>query len=158
MNDQNINNEVLMVLPRKTVYTASKLAENWVLNQDSAHFSISLEGSLIATAYWQEADDFGMNRPAIVFEGQSDALRADLFTALMTRMALAYDEIPSKYPLYIRLFESDLELIAQASRMGFVPYFGEWKKKTALESEEDWKRITEALRQAYPAQDDVMIH
>lgn len=158
MNDKNIDNEVLMVLPKKTIYTAYKLAENWTCDQDSSHFTIFMAGVPIAMAYWQEADDFGMIRPAIVFDAQREDLRAELFTALMTRMALAYDEIPSKYPLYIRLFESDLELIAQASRMGFVPYFGQWKQKSADESEEDWKRITESLRQAYPGVDNTKIH
>lgn len=158
MNDQKIENDVLMVLPRKTVYTAYKLVDQWVLDQDCSRFSISMGGRVIATSYWQEADDFGMVRPAIIFDAQNDEHRAELFTALMTRIALAYDEVPSKYPLYIRLSQSDLELIAQASRIGFVPYFGQWKERSAAESEEDWKSITEALRIAYPGPENTLIH
>lgn len=158
MEDKKINHEVLMVLPRRTVYSKSSLAENWIDQQDSTDFSIMLEGEKIASAKWVDANDFGMLRPAIDFSCENDELRADLFVALMTRMALVYDQTPSKYPLYMRLDEADLELIAQASRIGFVPYFGEWQQRSADESEEDWKRITEALRKAYPAPENSLKH
>lgn len=145
------NNEILMILPRRTVYSAGKLPKNWELDQDATGLSISVDEEPTAYAFWKDAEDFGVSRPAIKFYTRSKELKSELFKALMKRLALAYDGMPSKYPLYIRLHEDDLELIAEASRIGFVPYFGTWKKKSAEQSENSWKKITDLLRIAYPA-------
>lgn len=101
---------------------------------------------------WKDEDDFGMDRPTILFDvhGCDPRTKQELFEAVVSRLAIAYDQIPGKYPLYIRLSEADLDLIAQASHLGFIPYFGKWAKKTPEQSEKSWQAITDSLRTRYP--------
>ncbi len=151
MEMTNSNSEILMVLPKKTIRKHAALGQGWEIDQDSCGLSVLVDQQPAAYAMWISADDFGTQRPSIRFDAFVQSNKLQLFEVLITRLAIAYDQIPGKYPLYIRLRADDLDLIAMASRMGFVPYFGSWSLKTSEESEETWKRITDSLRNAYPA-------
>ncbi len=152
MEDRNLDNEILMILPRRTFFKASCLPGNWEVDQDPAGLSVLVDQQPAAYASWKDEDDFGTDRPAILFDvhGCDPRTKQELFEAVVSRLAIAYDQIPGKYPLYIRLSEADLDLIAQASHLGFIPYFGKWAKKTPEQSEKSWQAITDSLRTRYP--------
>lgn len=150
MKDPFRNTEILMILPRRTILKAEPLPETWSLDTDPAGLSLYMNGRPVGYAFWKEASDFGMKRPAIGFTCSDEAHRLDIFEALVSRLAVAFDRIPGRYPLYIRLSSQNLDLIAKAGRMGFVPYFGCWSRKTSEQSESAWEMITERLRQRYP--------
>lgn len=150
MKDQFRNTEILMILPRRTIHQAGPLMDTWMVDKDSAGLSLFIDGVPAGYADWQEASDFDMERPAIEFFYQEGSQKLDIFEALISRLAIAFDRIPGRYPLYIKLKSTELDLIAKASRMGFVPYFGCWHGKTSDQSEFSWKMITDHLRQRYP--------
>lgn len=150
MEKMNSVSEILMVLPRKTIRRTPDLPSSWEIDQDACGLSVLIDCKPAAYAMWIYANDFGTQRPSIQFDAFCQEKKLQLFEALITRLALAYDQFPCKYPLYIRLGEQELDLIAMAHRMGFVPYFGQWSQKTSRQSEETWKNITDSLRKVYP--------
>lgn len=139
------NKDVLMVLPKKTILVPSALKSMWDVDKDPQGVTIFNASRPLSHANWENSDDFGNLRPCIVLELPEEA-DMDLFDAMVSRLAVAYESLPERYPLYIRIDSSNLELIAHASRIGFVPYFGNWKEKNADESAADWETITQALR------------
>lgn len=151
MNDQLRPADILMILPKRTILKAEPLENDWVLDQDPAGLSLFIHGKPAGYASWQNASDFGMHRPSVFFSClEKGSRKLAVFEALVSRLAIAFDRIPGRYPLYIKLQSTDLDLIAKASRMGFIPYFGEWSQKTSEQSESCWKGITESLRHRYP--------
>lgn len=141
---------VLMVLPKRAIGRPSEMDPKWDLDKDSSGISVFEQENLLARAVWETEDDFGFDRPAIQMTVLNQELELDLFEALVSRLALAYESMPSRYPLYIRVPKDHLMLIAKASRMGFVPYFGEWKESSSHHSQNTWEEITHALRTMYP--------
>ena len=144
--------DILMILPRRTIVRSPSFENSFRLEMPQEGKVIAfLEEELVGQATWQDAFDFeGIERPMLVFECTKKEYELDLFEGLISQLALDFDAIPGRYPLYIKLKETDLPYIAKASRMGFVPYFGAWIQSSAQESEVIWQNITEALRQAYP--------
>ncbi|MBF0578399.1 hypothetical protein IM774_01045 [Erysipelotrichaceae bacterium RD49] len=153
MEDQYSQNEILMILPRRTFFKASDLPGNWEVDQDPAGLSVLVDQQPAGYASWKDEDDFGMDRPSILFDihGCDLHTKLALFEAMISRLAIAYDQMPGKYPLYIRLSEKDLDLIAKASHLGFIPYFGKWANQTEEQSEKSWQIITDHLRNRYPS-------
>lgn len=144
--------DILMILPRRTIVRRLNFENSFRLESPQEGKVIAfLEEEPVGQATWQDAFDFeGILRPVLAFECQKKEYELDLFEELISKLALDFDAIPGRYPLYIKLKETDLPYIAKASRMGFVPYFGAWIQSSAQESEAAWQNITEALRQAYP--------
>lgn len=142
--------DILMILPRKTVRSEQPVPQGWEVDQDASGISLTIDDQPSFIASWREAGDFGMNRPAIRFQSLDGKLKPRAFEVLVSRLAKAYDQMPSRYPLYIRLHSKELPLIAAASRLGFIPYFGNWKEQSAAQSESAWNIITENLREAFP--------
>ncbi len=141
--------DVLMILPRKTIHHPSRLKAGWETDKDPVGLSILIDRKPAARASIEYAREFGQVRPVLrLFEGA--IMNQDLFEALASRLAILYDRLPMRYPLYIRFHCDQLELIAKASRMGFVPYFGQWEEKTSDQSEKDWTKVTASLRKIYP--------
>lgn len=64
----------------------------------------------------------------------------------------AYKDFKSlklRYPLYLIMDESELELIAQCTRLGALPFMGECLLYTREENESKWEEITENLRELF---------
>lgn len=139
-----------MVLPKKVIRQPSALKPDWELDKDPEGITIYETKKPVGHMNWQDSDEFGMERPAITLL-LSDKEDPDLFDAMVSRLAIAYENLPERYPLYIRIPKTNLPLIAHAHRLGFIPYFGTWKESDADHSVADWEEITEALREAYPA-------
>lgn len=147
---ENTNSsDVLMILPRKTIHHPSALHEGWETDEDPVGLSILVDNQPAARACIENEGDFGLQRPALKVQDGA-AQDQDLFEAIVSRLAMVYDQLPMRYPLYIRFHSNQLELIAKASRMGFVPYFGQWEEKTFDQSEEDWTKVTDSLRKVFP--------
>ena len=146
-----LDQEVLMVLPKRVIHQESPLPDDWNVDWIDQSAILKNGEEIIAEARLTDADDFGFRRPAICFEmsgEKEDVMKA--FESLISRLALDYEKTPSRNPLYIKLSAQDLELIAKASRMGFISYFGEWKQADPDESEALWIQITEDLRRRFP--------
>ncbi|WP_304684013.1 hypothetical protein [Ileibacterium valens] len=145
------NQDILMVLPKNTIHTPNEMSQDWEIDKDSGGITIYTKNKLLGYADWRNRKDFGFSRPAINIQLLDSEQEMNVFEALISRLATAYEMMPSRYPLYIRLPQQHTSLIAQAARMGFIPYFGEWKESSKENSENDWKKITEQLRHDFPA-------
>ncbi len=148
MSEKNI----LMILPRRTILRRPSFERDFRFEVfKEGMVQAFLEEDQIGQAWWEDALDFeGIVRPVLVFTCQKKEYEFEVFEGLISHLALTFDGIPGRYPLYIKFKETNLPYIAKASRMGFIPYFGEWIESSAKESEAKWQEITEALRQAYP--------
>lgn len=69
-----------------------------------------------------------------------------LSRALITRLAMKYDQMPSRYPLYLSTQSESWGAIMLYSRLGFTPYLGEYEDHTEAQSVEDWEFVTEILK------------
>lgn len=146
----NTPKEVLMILPRRTIFQKSTLPENWHLKQEEA-LSLYQNEVCLAKAFYSFAFDFeGLERPILIFEPYVEEEKIKAFEILASHLAIAFDQIPGRYSLYMKIKNDELSFIAKASQMGFTPYLGTWKQSSNEESEEAWNQITEALRQVYP--------
>ena len=67
--------------------------------------------------------------------------------AMIVRCARMYDEMKSRYPLYVVSQSQSYGAIALYSRLGFTPYLGEYKEHTKEQSEKDWQRVTTILKE-----------
>lgn len=144
--------DVLMILPRRTIIRRPSFENSFRFETlQEGKVTAFLKEEQVGQATWEDAFDFeGIVRPVVIFECTKKEYELELFEGLISKLALDFDTIPGRYPLYIKLKETNLPHIAKASRMGFVPYFGAWIQSSAQESETTWQTITEALRQSYP--------
>lgn len=139
-----------MILPKRTIRRLKKLPGNWEVDQDPAGVSLFIDHKSTALAYYSDEGDFGNKRPAIHFVCEEGREAGRIFELLVSRLCLGFENTPSRNPLYIRLSDEQTDLIAAASRMGFLPYFGDWKESNATQSVQSWASITESLRTCYP--------
>lgn len=150
MSKPQTTQDVLMILPRKRIHRVHDLPETWELDKEPSGISLFIDRKPAGYASWMPADDFGTVRPVISFSSTDTNQLQLIFKVLVGRLAVAFDLIPSCNPLYIRLNKSQVDLIAEASRMGFIPYFGKWKESDEDHSVSSWEEITEDLRRTYP--------
>lgn len=146
------NQDILMVLPKNTIHYPSEMSRDWEIEKDGGGITIYTKDRLLGHAEWHARRDFGFERPAINIRMIDREEEMKVFESLISRIAMAYEMMPNRYPLYIRLPQKHTALIAKASRMGFIPYFGEWKEASKDQSVKDWERITEDLRREFPGQ------
>lgn len=159
--------EVLMVLPRRTIHGKSPInKQDSILikteqRPDTVKFKIFDAGIQVGEAWIIDSDEFGMQRPRLKLllsksladqpEKMPDsAYQLTLISALLFEAGKEFDKTPGRYPLYIRASGDELGMIAAASRLGFIPYFGEWNESTAKQSEWSWQTVTELLRKQFP--------
>lgn len=103
------------------------------------------QGKVIGSACLKIGQEYGMDRMKIEVDCSSSD--SELYTYLVSKMSLLYDEIPSKYPLYIVLDSTQLEQIKILARIGFTPYLGQTKEVSEEENKEIWETITNQLRE-----------
>jgi GNAT superfamily N-acetyltransferase len=80
-----------------------------------------------------------------------DHQRKGIAKAMIIHLARLYDQMPNKYPLYLATQSQSHDAIVLYSRLGFMPYMGQWSRRTKEESEEDWRQVTDILRQKHPS-------
>lgn len=69
-----------------------------------------------------------------------------LSKALITRLAVKYDGMKGKYPLYLSTQPGSWAAIMLYSRLGFTPYLGAFEGHTEEQSCADWEYTTEILK------------
>ncbi len=120
---------------------AQGFQQNFLFVQDQ-------EGDLVGSAGLWPGHDFDGSRTRIHFVAVKEkAQHKRIAQSLLTKLCLQYEEKPSKYPLYLVTQSQSYGAIALYSRLGFVPYLGEYHDHTAQESEKDWEIVTDILRQ-----------
>ncbi|MDO4466724.1 MAG: GNAT family N-acetyltransferase [Bacillota bacterium] len=135
------------------------MAENFESEQEAHEFIKTMDtekfvfvqdqnGKLVASAGLYEGDHFGMKRLrlgklAVLLENQ----REGLATAMITKLCLAYDSVPGKYPLYVSLNAQQHEAIKVFAKLQFTPYFGFYNGHTDKQSEENWTIVTKVLKE-----------
>lgn len=146
--------DVLMILPRKTIREEFSLPSGVRDRIEDKIIILENDKGILAKGCLSQRDDFGIDRQAAVFaiyeenlDGGDLLVKQQLIQCILSRLALSYEEIAGKYPLYIRLNSHDLFEIAACSRMGFIPYFGKWEESLPRQGEKTWERITKALRE-----------
>lgn len=135
--------EVLMVLPKKTVKNVEEPADIEI-EVKTEIVNVYADGKQIGKASIEKRKDYGIVRDALVFDKEGDRAFLPFMASVLGKQ---YELKRTRYPLYIKLDSEDLEAIALLSRIGFIPYFGEWNEASASQSEEVWTEITEALRE-----------
>lgn len=103
---------------------------------------------LLGSAGLWKGDHFGMDRLRIHYVSVSEkAQHKGIASSMVSRLIRIYDEMPSKYPLYLATQTNSYGAIAMYSHLGFTPYLGQWKSCTKEESEQNWEIATEILRE-----------
>jgi hypothetical protein len=141
--------EVLLVLPNKTIRCLPKGADALQVETNDQTATVT-EGEAVYKAGIETDSSFGMERKALAFSKLPQTLAELPLETLIASLALKYDKEANRYPLYVKVMADELDLIAILTRMGFVPFWGEWKGHTAAQSEAQWEEITEKLREKYP--------
>ena len=67
--------------------------------------------------------------------------------SMIVHCARMYDEMKSRYPLYVVSQSQSYGAIALYSRLGFTPYLGEYTDHTKEQSEKDWEKVTAILKE-----------
>lgn len=128
-----------------------------IIQEDKAffedHFILVLkEEQVVASCGLWYGKDFDAKRLRLHYVATKPAHQGKgIAKAMITKMAMLYDSIPGKYPLYLVTQSQSYMAIALYARLGFLPYFGEYKGHSAKQSQEDWERVTEILKEKVPA-------
>ena len=135
-----------MIIIKKRVMTTLKDPVNIEYNEKE-HYVIVYDDNHqeIGKASLVQGNEFGVKRYKV--EAQCDLNDMDLYHYLVSKMCVHYDTLPSKYPLYIVLNESQLESIKILSSIGFTPYLGDMKEQSEKENKRIWELITQRLRE-----------
>ena len=65
--------------------------------------------------------------------------------AMLTRLCIMYDSIPSKYPLYLVTQSQSYGAIKCYSRLGFTPYLGAYHGSSEQKSKQAWQSVMQIL-------------
>lgn len=111
-------------------------------------FVCDKKGQLVGSCGLWKGTHFGMERlrlhdvsvlPSCQHQG--------IAKSMIVRCARMYDEMKSRYPLYVVSQSQSYGAIALYSRLGFTPYLGEYKNHTKAQSEKDWEKVTAILKE-----------
>lgn len=150
------NIRVLMVLPKRTISSYTEQDVCWRIVREGDALILKAEGRIESEymkATLQAGSDFGTERTALIVEGNAELFEEAALQELLKAAALEFEKEPGKYPLYLKTTSQTLGVIANAARIGFQPYLGEWKEASRKQSEIDWMIITEKLRSYSSAQE-----
>ena len=140
------NKKCVMIIVKKRVMTTLKDPVNIEFNEKENYVIVYDDNyKEIGKASFVQGDEYGVKRYKI--ELQCDCSDLDLYCYLVSKMCIHYDTLPTKYPLYIVLEDSQLEKIKVLSRIGFTPYLGDMKDQSEKENKEIWEAITQRLRE-----------
>lgn len=124
-----------------------KMLEDREAFTDNFLFVVDDAGNLAATAgIW----------PGHVFEDRlrlhwvavdPDHQRKGLARSMITELAQMYEGRPGRYPLYLSTQSESWPAIMLYSRLGFTPYLGAYEGHTEEQSQQDWEKVTQLLRE-----------
>ena len=166
--------KVLMVMARKTIRKEielnpafhyvefdESLKEAWcklhsMVTRDKDFFSkhflfvANEQNELVGSAGLWYGSDFEENRLRIHYVAVGlSAQHKKIAQAMLTKLCMMYDLIPSKYPLYLATQSQSYGAIKLYSRLGFTPYLGAYKGCTEQKSKNAWQNVTEILRSKF---------
>jgi ribosomal protein S18 acetylase RimI-like enzyme len=110
-------------------------------------FVANENNELVGSAGLWFGNDFEESRLRIHYVAVSlSAQHKKIAQAMLTKLCMMYDTIPSKYPLYLATQSQSYGAIKLYSRLGFTPYLGAYKGCTEQKSKNAWQNVTEILR------------
>ena len=124
------------------------LADDRTAFENQFVFVCDEQGNLVASCGLWKGTHFGMERirlhdvsvlPAHQHQG--------IAKAMIVHCARMYDGMKSRYPLYVVSQSQSYGAIALYSRLGFTPYLGEFQDHTKEQSEADWTKVTQILKE-----------
>lgn len=121
-------------------------AEDPAMFHDHFFFVSGPDGDLAATAGLFPGHDFPDRLRLHWVATSLDHQHKGLAKAVISRIACDYETMNSRYPLYLSTQSQSHGAIKLYTRLGFIPYMGEYKDHTSEQSQEDWKLVTEVLR------------
>lgn len=105
------------------------------------------QGELVGSAGLWQGNHFGQNRLRVHYVAVSEsAQHQGIASAMVSKLIAMYDQIPSKYPLYLATQTNSYGAIAMYSHLGFTPYLGAWRDCSEAQSKDNWELATEILR------------
>lgn len=111
-------------------------------------FVMDKDENLAASAGLWYGNDFDEQRLRIHYVACDEKHQHQgLSQAMLTKLCMKYDTIPSKYPLYLSTQSQSYGAIRLYARIGFTPYLGAYKGHTKEQSEKDWEATTDILRE-----------
>lgn len=106
------------------------------------------QGELVGSAGLWQGNHFGQNRLRVHYVAVSEsAQHQGIASAMVSKLIAMYDQIPSKYPLYLATQTNSYGAIAMYSHLGFTPYLGAWRDCSEAQSKDNWELATEFLRE-----------
>ena len=110
-------------------------------------FVVNENNELVGSAGLWFGNDFEESRLRVHYVAVSlSAQHKKIAQAMLTKLCMMYDMIPSKYPLYLATQSQSYGAIKLYSRLGFTPYLGAYKGCTEQKSKNAWQNVTEILR------------
>ncbi len=104
------------------------------------------DNNLVGSAGLWYGSDFDESRLRVHYVAVSQiAQHQKIAQAMLTRLCIMYDSIPSKYPLYLVTQSQSYGAIKCYSRLGFTPYLGAYHGSSEQKSKQAWQKVTEIL-------------
>lgn len=102
--------------------------------------------NLVGSAGLWYGSDFDESRLRVHYVAVSQsAQHQKIAQAMLTRLCIVYDSIPSKYPLYLVTQSQSYGAIKCYSRLGFTPYLGAYHGSSEQKSKQAWQSVTQIL-------------
>lgn len=102
--------------------------------------------NLVGSAGLWYGSDFDESRLRVHYVAVSQsAQHQKIAQAILTRLCIMYDSIPSKYPLYLVTQSQSYGAIKCYSRLGFTPYLGAYHGSSEQKSKQAWQSVTQIL-------------
>lgn len=105
------------------------------------------ENELVASAGLWYGSDFNQDRLRIHYVAVlQKAQHRKIAQSMLTKLCMMYDEIPSKYPLYLATQSQSYGAIKLYSRLGFTPYLGAYNGCSEEKNKQAWQMVTDILK------------
>ena len=110
-------------------------------------FVANEQNELVGSAGLWYGNDFEESRLRVHYVAVGlSAQHKKIGQAMLSKLCMMYDLIPSKYPLYLATQSQSYGAIKLYSRLGFTPFLGAYKGCTEQKSKNAWQNVTEILR------------
>ena len=104
------------------------------------------DDNLVGSAGLWYGSDFDESRLRVHYVAVSQsAQHQKIAQAMLTRLCIMYDSIPSKYPLYLVTQSQSYGAIKCYSRLGFTPYLGAYHGSSEQKSKQAWQSVMQIL-------------
>lgn len=124
------------------------LVEDQAFFEDNFLFVVDQDGHLVGSAGLWPGQAFEVDRLRVHYVSVDEkAQHKGIASSMVSKLAIHYDSIPNKYPLYLSTQSQSYAAIALYAKLGFTPYLGAYKGHTKEESEADWQFITTLLKE-----------